>query len=391
MQAAYRAWGIPSRPDLVAVATNAKSAGLKGDGITDDTAALQNLLNALPEGSTIYFPPAHYRIDGPITITKPFKLFGESGTLFDCQKATQYVFTINRQGSSEMPMEGMVITGIVFEGPGIETTPAIIDGHYLKNYKISYVKFHNIGYAAIRVRTSTDVVIENCIFDNVFQTGFGYGVAILDHSDNIFVRNNFFVTKGRHGVTLTTGNKDTLQETDYVRRVTVENNYFEYMTDAALDAHPVTIGPYIIKGNIINYCRLGISIHSGTAVVTDNLFTNSQYRGIYLPNEKVNPMSIGSKIDKVQHNTFINVTQAIQIHNTNVVIQDNIAQGNGQGTAILLGEANPEVNIVQGNILNNFNTHIYSCSPTPKVTLLENTFQIDGMYKFISEVECPSS
>jgi hypothetical protein len=37
-----------------------KDFGAIGDGVTDDTAAIQNCLNAAPEGSRVIFPPAHY-------------------------------------------------------------------------------------------------------------------------------------------------------------------------------------------------------------------------------------------------------------------------------------------------------------------------------------------
>ena len=71
---------------------------------------------------------------------------------------------------------------------------------FAQNMKVSYVKFHNVGYAAVAVFSTTDMVVENCLFDNVFQTGLGYGVVIHDHSDRIIVRNNFFVT--RYGMLL---------------------------------------------------------------------------------------------------------------------------------------------------------------------------------------------
>ena len=56
------------------------------------------------------------------------------------------------------------------------------------------------------ISTCTDVTVQNCVFDNVFYTGEGYGVAICDHSDRIVIRDSFFVTKGRHGVMTGTAN-----------------------------------------------------------------------------------------------------------------------------------------------------------------------------------------
>jgi hypothetical protein len=386
IQAAYHAWAIPARPDLVAVATNVKSAGLKGDGATDDTAALQALLNRLPAGSAVYFPPARYLINGPITITKPFTLFGEPGTAFECPDAAPCVFSINKKGSSTSPMDGMTITGIVIEGPGIGTSPAIFGGYYLQNARFSYVKFHNIGHAAIEMMTCTDVIVEDCVFDNVYRDGYGYGVAISDHSDRITVRDNFFVTKGRHGVTTGTSNSATIQPEEYVRSVTVENNYFEYMTQGAGDAHVWTTGPYTIRGNVMNHCFVDVGIHGGTAVVTDNLFINNPYRSVVLSNDEVDQAEGSAKIDLVERNTFINVSRAVMGANSNIIIQDNIAQGTNTREGIYLyGTITPEIAVVKGNILERFTKPLYQSARNPHLSNADNIIKMWGLWGYLRD------
>ncbi|WP_236610427.1 glycosyl hydrolase family 28-related protein [Methanosphaerula palustris] len=371
MQQAYQAWAVPSRPDLVKIATNVRSSGLKGDGVTDDTAALQSLLTKLPSGSTIYFPPGQYRIDGPIRINKPVTLFGESGTVFDCQRATQYVFTLNAKGSSASRLKGVTITGIVFEGPGIETDPAMIDAYYLQTFHVSYVKFHNIGYAAIRVNTCTDVTIEESIFDNVFQSGLGYGVSITDHSDRIYIHDNFFVTKGRHSITTGTSNTN-LPEAEYVQSVTVENNYFENTTEQAVDAHKPTAGPYIVKGNVMNNCAQGVDLGNGSAEITDNVMINCK-SGIVLTNMNVDPDNLGPKVDRIVDNTMINILyEAIDVDRTNILIQGNIAKGTKSGSGIIIAEYSPDSCKIVGNILDDFNRGIQIGIPGPGISLENN-------------------
>ena len=188
-----------------------------------------------------YFPAGTYGVNGPNGITKLVTLVGESGTIFDARVPPSYVFTINRGGS---PISGMTVTGLVIEGPGIETNPAMIRLN-LQNCHVSYVKFHNVGYAANRINPCTDATVEHCVFDNVFQTGYGYGVCICERCDRILIRDNFFLTKGRHSVT--TGTSQTfLPAADYVRQVIFENNYCENTTDRAADTHAQTVGPYIV-------------------------------------------------------------------------------------------------------------------------------------------------
>ena len=295
MRAAYGAWAIPSRPDLVAIATDARTAGLKGDGVTDNTAALQALLNSQSAGATIYFPAGTYRIDGPVSITKPVTLVGEAGTVFNCQKAKAYVFNVNKGGSLSSKMNGVTVTGIVFEGPGVETSPAIFGCWYLQNVHFSYVKFHNVGFAAIRMQGCVDVVVEDSVFDNVFQEDYGYGVVLYDYCDNVIVRDNFFVTKGRHGIA--TGSATNENVGQYIKRVTVENNYFENFTDHAIDAHLETTGPYVVRGNVIVDSRVGINLRNGIADISNNVIINCP-TGIVLRNQGVSASSIGSKVDQ---------------------------------------------------------------------------------------------
>ena len=121
MQAAARAWTVPAPSQAqIAAATNARTSGsLKSDGVTENTAALQALLNSLPAGASVYFPAGTYRISGPIKITKPVTLFGEAGTIFNCKGATQTVFSINPAGTATSRLSGVSITGVVIEGPGV--------------------------------------------------------------------------------------------------------------------------------------------------------------------------------------------------------------------------------------------------------------------------------
>ena len=54
---------------------NVKNFGAKGDGTTDDTAALQKAFDAVQDGTVIYFPPGVYPVSSELVIIKkpPFK------------------------------------------------------------------------------------------------------------------------------------------------------------------------------------------------------------------------------------------------------------------------------------------------------------------------------
>ena len=301
--------------------------------MTDNTPALQTLLNGLPAGSALYFPAGTYRINGPVRIDKAITLFGESGTVFDCSRATQNVFSLNGYGSASSTVSGVTITGLVIEGPGIETLPVMMRGKYLQNVQFSYVKFHNVGSTAIDVYFCTDVLVENCVFDNVFRTDEGYGVAVCDRSDRVLIRNNFFVTKGRHSFTTGTANP-SLPESDYVRQVIFENNYCENTQSfgSAADTHIQTVGPIIVRNNVFYNCQHGVRLRGGYGEIYDNVVigTKAGQVGIYVYDVAQVPNSFDTKQNKIERNTVLGtLDDGIVCANSNDLVRDNIITGSG--------------------------------------------------------------
>ena len=57
---------------------NVLDFGLKGDGVTDNTQALQNMINRVPTGAVIFFPQGTYNITDTITINKSLYFIGDS-------------------------------------------------------------------------------------------------------------------------------------------------------------------------------------------------------------------------------------------------------------------------------------------------------------------------
>jgi hypothetical protein len=70
--------------------------GAKGDGSTDDTAAIQSAINSLSDtgdtAGTLYFPPGTYKITDTLTMTnKPFStLIGHGGTNFELRSSSVF-------------------------------------------------------------------------------------------------------------------------------------------------------------------------------------------------------------------------------------------------------------------------------------------------------------
>jgi hypothetical protein len=66
--------GIPSFPGFANVKT---AYGAKGDGVADDTAALQKALDDCPEGKAVLCPAGTYRLTAPLKIARGIVLRGE--------------------------------------------------------------------------------------------------------------------------------------------------------------------------------------------------------------------------------------------------------------------------------------------------------------------------
>lgn len=77
---------------------------LVGDGVSDDTAAMQALLDAVPAtGGAVYLPPGTYRTSGGLTVSRPTTILGAGSattdggpaiTRVDCTSPTANLFTV---------------------------------------------------------------------------------------------------------------------------------------------------------------------------------------------------------------------------------------------------------------------------------------------------------
>lgn len=80
---AARIAGLESRPSAsVLPITYVSTYGAKGDGVTDDLAAINAAIAAAPSGGTVYFNAGTYVVSNTITINKPLVIQGE-GSAFN--------------------------------------------------------------------------------------------------------------------------------------------------------------------------------------------------------------------------------------------------------------------------------------------------------------------
>ncbi|KKY23875.1 putative exo-beta-glucanase exg0 [Phaeomoniella chlamydospora] len=98
-----------------------KAAGAKGDGTTDDTAAIQNVLNNATSDQIVYFDHGAYIITSTVKVPKDIKIVGEiwplimaSGTYFSDQSNPKPVFQVGQSGDTG----SVEISDLMFETAG---------------------------------------------------------------------------------------------------------------------------------------------------------------------------------------------------------------------------------------------------------------------------------
>lgn len=98
-----------------------KSRGAKGDGSTDDTAAIQNAMNSIGSGQILYFDHGAYVVTNTINVPKNIKITGEvwpmimaSGSTFGSQSNPVPVFKVGQSGD----VGNVEISDLVFQTKG---------------------------------------------------------------------------------------------------------------------------------------------------------------------------------------------------------------------------------------------------------------------------------
>ncbi len=318
MRQAYQSWAIPYQSSLYENAFNVRTYNIKGDGSTNDTAAVQAILNSVPEKSTVFFPAGVYKINGPVYLSRELTICGEPNTVFDCSASTSSsVFQVNPQGSSESCLNNITITGIEFIGPGIESEPSLLYAKNVQNAKFTNLKIRDCGYAAILFENSSNCLVDKCVFDNIYHTKLGYGVTILNKCDNIYIRDCFFAMKGRHGITI--GSKEANPTPDQLpRNVFISNNYFQNITDGSINVRS-TAGQITISDNVFDNCNKGVRQLSGSTEITGNIMSGCNM-GIVLHSDNMPHL--------IKNNTLINNRwEAIYVKCSNVQIINNNIEG----------------------------------------------------------------
>ena len=123
--------GIPARSTVCA---NAKNYGAAGDGVHDDSGAIQAAINACPSGQVVYVPAGTYRLNNQLSIMKSVVLRGAGpGSTKLLTYANWHGIQLGDWPSSPVPtnVSGSPAKGATVLTVGSVTTPSLAVGGYI--------------------------------------------------------------------------------------------------------------------------------------------------------------------------------------------------------------------------------------------------------------------
>lgn len=132
---------------LASFAVSVAHFGAVGDGVTDDTAAIQAAIDSLPSvGGRVVFPPGGWwRVEGTINVNKPCTIVGQGVT-----NATNLVKTSSLNTAFfNVTGEGVTIRDLCMTGPGksaqVSGTYAIVTSNAAGRFTLDHVQISEVS------------------------------------------------------------------------------------------------------------------------------------------------------------------------------------------------------------------------------------------------------
>ena len=143
------------------------------DGVHDDTKALQECIDKVKDGGTVYFPDGTYLISSSLIFysNQTFKLSDNAVILRskDSNPVTRYLLASysEPQWGGYEGTHDVVISGGVFDGNADLTEKStLINTVHCRNIRITGCRFRNCStWHMIEINSTENAVIDSCIFD----------------------------------------------------------------------------------------------------------------------------------------------------------------------------------------------------------------------------------
>jgi hypothetical protein len=331
-----------------------KDFGAVGDGVADDTAAVQLAANAA-SGKCLYFPPGSYKLVNGIDVTGDnTDIRGDSATIVYPQTTATYNHCIRLFGNS-CKISGLRIkspTGLVRDDTGFGISVGSVGTHtdnvIIENCIIDGIASAGIWFSNVsNVKVSKNIII-NCLADGVH---FADGCFDISATDNVLREN------GDDNIAIV---NDTVGS-PYVGRFTISNNNIEGGT--ANSGHGIAlIGAVdgVVSGNVITSTvaagvgtyAWGDTYKTGQLLISGNKITNcgvggTTFGGCGISLQQSNNVSIiGNHITNLAYSSTKTCGGINAASSTRLVISSNTFDDNACDQVIVTGATEA---IVSGN------------------------------------------
>ena len=180
---------VSEKPDMakamniaIGAPVNVKHYGAVGDGVTDDTAAIQEAIDSVAKrASHVIIPPGHYKLTSPIVVGNSTKIIG-AGSLMTSQSTMTYYPQVILDFSS-IATDGIVTPDedIDYRAHGIVLKSLTIKGSGDGNGKSGILfRTNTLGTSEIK-KVGLSKVIDCYIED------FGIGINFNDEADSCWL------------------------------------------------------------------------------------------------------------------------------------------------------------------------------------------------------------
>ncbi len=140
--------------------------GARGDGVTDDTAAIQAAINSVATGGTVNLPTGTYKVTTQLQIQSPVSLVGENATVLLSTTTSGTILNLSTVSSWSFD-SGPTVDSIIFKSSVVRSS-----GEFIRSSGVYYIQIKNCqflnGYNGI---THTGIAtngfnVSDCIFAN---------------------------------------------------------------------------------------------------------------------------------------------------------------------------------------------------------------------------------
>lgn len=182
-----------------------KDHGAVGDGTTDDTAAIQAALSAVPaSGGVVYFPAGTYKTTGGLTVAAPTWLLGggrgnytgaNAVSKVTCTSATASLFTVSKDGTR---FTGLALVNTAGTTPtaGAGITVSGTDSGDLNVYEHLFIDGF---YINVDIQDGAQWVMDDCFLFGPVQYGLKIQhVDLVDGGDMAVSNSCFYAAHGRN-------------------------------------------------------------------------------------------------------------------------------------------------------------------------------------------------